>query len=136
MRRPKSANGPLAVAAVAVAEPLEARRLMVAYRLVDLGTLGGANSFAYDVNDSGVVVGYANNAAGQERAFRFFDANGNNDADPGEMAALGVLPGHAHSYAFGINNDGDNVGAPSPLPASNPSAVTHAVHFGPGGAVT
>lgn len=32
------------------------------YTVIDLGTLGGANSFAYSINDSGIVAGGANTA--------------------------------------------------------------------------
>ena len=32
------------------------------YKITDLGTLGGANSFAYSINDSGMVAGGANTA--------------------------------------------------------------------------
>src|SRR5687768_9202137 len=87
-------------------ERLEDRRLIATYSIVDLGTVGGASSFAYDVNNSNQVVGYAQTAAGAERAFRFADANGNGKADAGEMQNLGVLAGHAASYAYGINDAG------------------------------
>ena len=35
----------------------------------DLGTLGGRTSYAYRIDDSGMVVGRAQNAAGLFRAF-------------------------------------------------------------------
>ena len=46
----------------------------------DLGTLGGGAAFAWGVSaDGSVVVGYAQNAAGQERAFRWTAAGGMED---------------------------------------------------------
>lgn len=39
--------------------------------MTDLGTLGGATSQGYAINESGVVVGEAANAAGQTRAALF-----------------------------------------------------------------
>src|SRR5438045_2900053 len=59
------------------AELLERRQLFAAYAIVDLGTLGGAASFAYDINNNNQVVGYAQTASGADRAFRFADTNGN-----------------------------------------------------------
>lgn len=37
----------------------------------DLGTLGGESSYAYDVNDQGVVVGASQTADGAFRGFRW-----------------------------------------------------------------
>jgi probable HAF family extracellular repeat protein len=46
----------------------------------DLGTLGGSESWAYDVSaDGAVVVGVALNAAGQRRAFRWTASGGMED---------------------------------------------------------
>jgi probable HAF family extracellular repeat protein len=46
----------------------------------DLGTLGGGESEAYGVSaDGSVVVGWADNAAGQLRAFRWTAAGGMED---------------------------------------------------------
>ncbi|HEX8286252.1 MAG TPA: Calx-beta domain-containing protein [Pyrinomonadaceae bacterium] len=73
--------------------------------VTDLATLGGTNSFAYDVNDSDVVVGLANipsnNASRPFHAFRWTSAGGIKD--------LGTLGG-ALSLAYGINASGHIVG--------------------------
>ena len=71
----------------------------------EIGTLGGSNSFAYEVNESGVVVGYANiPSSGASRpfhAFRWSSASGIQD--------LGTLGG-ARSIAYGVNASGQVVG--------------------------
>lgn len=67
----------------------------------DLGTLGGANSLATAINDSGTVVGWAQNAAGVTRAFLWTERGG--------MVDLGTLGGAA-SEAWGINNSGQVAG--------------------------
>src|SRR5215204_3396907 len=82
----------------------------------DLGTLGGAVSIATEVNDLGEVVGYSyiavppNTITQFFHAFRWKDADGDNESDPGEMLDLGVLPGHKNSYAQDLNNHGVVVG--------------------------
>ena len=64
-----------------------------------LGTLpGGGRSWAYDVSaDGAVVVGWASNAAGQRRAFRWTASGG--------MQNLGTLGG-TWSEAWGVSADG------------------------------
>lgn len=69
---------------------------------VDLGTLGGARSFATDVNDVGIVVGWSQNAAGVDRAFSWTEARG--------MVDLGTLPGDQWSRALDITNSGQILG--------------------------
>ena len=69
---------------------------------VDLGTLGGASSYANDVNSAGVVVGSADNAAGLRRAFRWTAEQG--------MQDLGTLPGDDWSDACCITDDGQILG--------------------------
>jgi len=65
-----------------------------------LGTLGGANSWAQDINDLGQVVGYSENARGKIRAFRWVN---------GTMTGIGTLGGSV-SRALAINNKGHIVG--------------------------
>ena len=63
-----------------------------------LGTLGGSPSWALGVSANGaVVVGFAFNAAGQWRAFRWTASGGKQD--------LGTLGGCC-SYASGVSADG------------------------------
>ena len=65
-----------------------------------LGTLGGPLSSAYGVSaDGSVVVGWAANAQGQQRAFRWQN---------GVMQDLGTLGG-PQSWAFGVSADGSVV---------------------------
>ncbi len=66
----------------------------------DLGSLGGTDSFAYGVNDSGVVVGQSQLSQGTYRAFA---------AVGGRMIDLGTLGGD-YSAAFDINDAGTIVG--------------------------
>lgn len=64
-----------------------------------LGTFGGPASGAYGVSSDGTAVaGYAVNASGKSRAFRWTRASG--------MLDLGSLPGLDSSFAFGISGDG------------------------------
>jgi probable HAF family extracellular repeat protein len=67
----------------------------------DLGTLGGDTSYAYGVSaDGSVVVGWAQNASYQYRAFRWTAQTG--------MQDLGTL-GSDTSYAYGVSADGSVV---------------------------
>lgn len=72
----------------------------------DLGTLGGSNSIAYDINDNGLVVGTAMIAGGSYRAFRTAP---NAAIDPA-TDNLGLLNGTTSSTARGINQAGQVVG--------------------------
>ena len=63
----------------------------------NLGTLGGATSQARDINDQGVIVGWAELADGTtERAFVY---------QAGQMADIGTLGG-TNSRAYGVNSQG------------------------------
>lgn len=68
--------------------------------MIDLGTLGGSSSIATDINDGGVVVGYATTADSLESyAVRWMD---------GQIESLGTLG--RWSQARAVNNRGDVVG--------------------------
>jgi probable HAF family extracellular repeat protein len=108
---------------------------MTCYTLTDLGTLGGRESYAFDLKENNEVVGYAQNAAGADRAFLFADANNNGVADPGEMRDLGVLAGDAASYAYGLNNAGEVVGTSRSAPLGL-DGNERAVRFNSGAAPT
>ena len=73
--------------------------------MVDLGTFGGTNSFGYDVNSNGAVVGTAQNAAGESRAFIYTN---------GVLTDLNVLlspsDGWVLQNATAINDQGMVVG--------------------------
>lgn len=67
---------------------------------IDLGTLGGAKSSAAGINDLGQIVGVAENALGQQRAFLYED---------GVMTDIGTLGGTI-ANANAINNNGQIAG--------------------------
>ena len=68
--------------------------------VVDLGTLGGGQSYALDVNDLGYVVGSAQLPSGADHAFRYVS---------GSMTDLGTLGGSS-SYAYAVNASTVTVG--------------------------
>ena len=70
----------------------------------NLGTLGGLLSYAYSVSaDGSVVVGVADNAAGQARAFRWTTPGGMENLN---VAYASLLPfGSYLSEAYGISPD-------------------------------
>ena len=71
------------------------------FNVIDLGTFGGISSEAWGLNEAGDVVGWANLANGQKRAFRYSN---------GALTDLGTLGG-IESIAYGINSAGDIVGS-------------------------
>lgn len=82
-----------AVSSAALASP-------PSFTVVDLGTLGGAESAAFCVNDANVVVGWSLTSNGQMHACRWVD---------GVAQDLGTLGG-TQARAWGINNAGTIVG--------------------------
>lgn len=80
----------------------------------DIGTLGGAETLALDLNNAGQVTGGSFLANGSEHAF-FWSAGGG-------MLDLGVLPGAANSRATAINNLGVVTGTSEGVPSFFPRA--------------
>jgi probable HAF family extracellular repeat protein len=70
-----------------------------------LGTLGGAYSTAYAINDMGMVVGDSETAAGQEHAFLY---SGGTMYDLNTL--ISPLSGWTLTYADGINDQGQIIG--------------------------
>ena len=64
------------------------------YTVTDLGTLGGTESLAYAINDSGQIVGHFKPAEGPDHAFVY---------EAGVMQDLGTLEG-GRTIAYDINN--------------------------------
>lgn len=70
--------------------------------LLDLGTLGGQQSYATAINDRGTVVGWSETASGRQHAFRWTKEEG--------MIDLGSLADGDASYAAAILNRGTILG--------------------------
>ncbi len=84
----------------------------------DLGTLGGASSWAYGINATGQVVGASLTPTGDRHAFLW---------TPGEgMRDIGTLAGATSSTARGINDLGQVVGESTFPRVGPPEAETHA----------
>jgi len=100
------------LAASVLAAPASARPA-ARFRIIDLGTLGGANSQALAVNNHGQVVGTSDVRPGSEDSHAFLWADG-------RMRDLGTFGGPI-SAALDINDHGQVVGA-----ADTASFVGHA----------
>ncbi|HVR37286.1 MAG TPA: Ig-like domain-containing protein, partial [Methylomirabilota bacterium] len=87
------------------------------YIVSDLGTLGGDDSRATDINGTGQIVGVSRTADGSDRAFLWQN---------GEMTDLGTLGG-VNSHAAAINETGGIVGW-----AETPEGRLRACLFGAG----
>jgi probable HAF family extracellular repeat protein len=72
--------------------------------IIDLGTLGGFNSWAFDVNDSGLIAGFSDNAANTSHHPFIYDI------ETGEMIDLGLPAGYLSAEALAINSAGHVVG--------------------------
>ncbi|HMF41270.1 MAG TPA: hypothetical protein VKQ32_11260, partial [Polyangia bacterium] len=77
------------------------RFVVTAAQVTDLGTLGGAQSAALDINNSGQVVGWAATAMGIRHAFL---------SSGGTMSDIGSVFGNEDSEAVGINASGTVAG--------------------------
>ena len=71
------------------------------FTAVDLGTLGGRDSYVVGVNRSGQIVGYSDTTSGDDHAFSWTQAGG--------MIDLGILAGK-NSYAEAVNDAGQVIG--------------------------
>ena len=121
-RRPRvrllvAATAACTVSVVASAGPLVG--LASAADVIDLGTLGGTESRATSVNDSGQVVGYSKTSSGNTHAFSWTPAGG--------LIDLGTFGG-AESRAVAVNNAGQVVGW-----AETSSGARHAFAWTPAG---
>lgn len=67
----------------------------------NLGTLGGPDSYATAISDSGVVVGGSTLPNGEGRAFLY---------RAGSMTSIGMLPGYTWSAAYAVNDAAQVVG--------------------------
>lgn len=77
------------------------RAILYDRQVIELGTLGGGESYTKGINASGEVVGTAQNSRRQWRAFIYSKAGG--------MRDLGTLGGNS-SYGAAINTAGQVVG--------------------------
>lgn len=89
-----------------------------AYSLVDLGTLGGPESYARAINGSMQVVGTSQLASGVEHAFLWTPAGGMVD-----LGTLGGLPDE-NSRAWDINDSGEVAGESGGHPVLRTSGGT------------
>ena len=87
--------------------------------MTGLGTLGGASSEAYGINNAGQVVGVADTASGHQLAFLY---------SGGTMTNLGSIAPNSFSVALAINNAGQITGQ-STVPST---ATNHAFLYSNG----
>lgn len=102
-----------------------------------LPTLGGNNSYAYQLNNHDQVVGVAENTTQDPTCTAF-----NLEAKPviwqnGTVQELPTIPGDPDGWGYGINDQGQIVGASGICFANQPAASLHALLWpdGPNGGV-
>ncbi|MCI0675610.1 MAG: DUF3466 family protein [Phycisphaerales bacterium] len=71
---------------------------------IDLGTLGGVNSWAFDINDAGLVLGFSDIASNLAHHPFIYDIN------TGIMTDMGLPQGFFSAEALAINSAGHFVG--------------------------
>lgn len=76
--------------------------------MIDIGTLGGKNSYAFSINNRGQIVGHSDTSTGEEHAFVWSKEDG--------MIGIGTLGGK-NSYASAINDKGQILGIVSVPPS-------------------
>jgi probable HAF family extracellular repeat protein len=100
-------------------------------RMTPLSTLGGNNSFAENVNDSGQIVGFAETADSDPNCIapQVFDLQPVMWGPDGQIQALPLLPGDIFGAATGINEKGQVTGVSSPFCAPGPVVTTIESHL-------
>lgn len=94
-------SGILALALLSASIANGATYFVHSVTVTDLGTLGGPDATAVDINNRGVIVGYAKNVDDTRRAFRWQN---------GTMTDLRTPGFHSRSIAEGINDYDEIVG--------------------------
>jgi len=79
--------------------------------LTDLGTLGGSVSAAFDLTDSGAVVGGSSLADGRFHAFRWTAAHGMTDLSTSDVLGSHARVGNGRGDAAGVFTRTENPGA-------------------------
>jgi probable HAF family extracellular repeat protein len=85
------------------------RAFLLGDALLGLGTLGGGESFAADINRHGVIVGFSHSPSAELRGFIWTEGGTDGVPDNPEMRELGTFGG-SESQALGINDSGHVTG--------------------------
>lgn len=80
----------------------EAGAVLPSYAFMDVGSLGGVRTEAYDINNAGQIVGWGKTATGGNRAFRTAP---NVAVDP-TTDLIPLLNGGTQNFAYSINSTG------------------------------
>jgi probable HAF family extracellular repeat protein len=121
--KPTHAVALVALVALLVANAVTQGVLAAEYTVIDLGTLGGSQSFAWGINESGQVVGDSDTTDGAIRVFLY---------SGGTMTDLGSLGGaQSFSYGSAINTAGQVTGHSD----TGPNTLFHAFLYS-GGTMT